>query len=212
MFFNVSDWQLEVLDFLGIDRERVLNISAPVNEGVLFEFENFYTTLPAPSPLTHRRLRQMMQSRLDVAPDKRYRRIYLSRSEPPPNNRVANEEEVCDCLQAHGFEVIFPDQLSLSEKVHIVGNADVIVCAPLSGQANHIFAKDSAQFIDLMPWASGQPEVPHDWATAWLRHTMPLIDRSVYLFGELTESGQELNVMHPNVYDVGELKQTISNL
>ena len=212
LFLNVSDWQLQVLDFLGIDRDRVLNISTQVNKGVLFEFEKLYTTLPAPSPLTHQHLRQMMGSRLDVATDDRYRRIYLSRSEPPPNNRVANEEEVCNGLRAKGFEVIYPDQLSVAEKVHIIGNADTIVCAPLSGQANHIFAKDSAQFINLMPWASGQSEVLHDWARAWLRHTMPLIDRSAYLFGELTEPGQELNVMHPNTYDVGELMETVANI
>ena len=100
----------------------------------------------------------------------------------------------------------------MQDKLKILRSADIIVCAPLSGQANHLFAKDSARFINLMPWSCGQPEVMTEWERAWLPHNLPMVDRSRYLFGNKPEEGLELSINHPNVYDVEKLEQVVSTI
>ena len=113
VFFNLLNWQRDVLQLFDLTEDRVIDIQTELDEPYLFEFDRMFTTIPPPTPVSYDYFSQHLDQTVCAEPDSRYRRIYLSRSELPPLNRVANEEEVRGTLGAMGFEVVFPDQHSL---------------------------------------------------------------------------------------------------
>ena len=63
------------------------------------------------------------------------RRLYISRARAP-RRRIANEAQVADLMNRHGFERVFLEDLSLQEQVRLVGSASMLAGNHGAGLAN----------------------------------------------------------------------------
>jgi hypothetical protein len=78
------------------------------------------------------------------------KRIYVDRSNDK-KRRCLNEPELTKRLQAIGFQVVRPAELSYDEQVLMFANADVIVGCMGAGLVNVVFARRGAVIIELKP-------------------------------------------------------------
>lgn len=79
-------------------------------------------------------------------------RLYLSRRKLSRRNFtrvVANEAAVEAVLQAHGFQVIYPETMSMAEQVALYSRADVVAGVAGSALHNSVFMKPGATLIEL---------------------------------------------------------------
>ena len=212
LFLNLSDWQRDVLEHLGICSERIIDVRVEPGNGLILNFERVCFAHGAPTQAVHTYLNLALRAHCRSQSDLADRKIYLSRRGPLEQSRVANEAEVRDYLADRGFELVIPEELSVAQKLEIIGSAEAIVCAPLSGQANHVFASEEASFVNLMPWAAGQPNELPTWASVWIRHGLPLMDRSRYVFSEVNNLVQESSIDHSNFYDLGKLGRVLDEV
>ncbi|MBF0584636.1 MAG: DUF563 domain-containing protein [Magnetococcales bacterium] len=82
--------------------------------------------------------------------------IYLSRNKLEGRQRILNEEAVVAALQSRGFQVIYPEQLEVREKVALYNGAKVIVSPFGSGGTNIVFCQPGTTLIELMSYSARQ--------------------------------------------------------
>lgn len=75
------------------------------------------------------------------------RRIYLSRS--GTTNRKFNEDEVINTCKKFNYEIVYPQQLSFAEQIHLFSQAHIIVSASGAGLTNMIFAPSGTKILCL---------------------------------------------------------------
>lgn len=80
------------------------------------------------------------------------RRLYVSRLHQPQFRRLENEREIEGLMTAHGFEVIYPEQLTFAEQVRLFSEASVLAGAGGSNMINSIFSLPGARILLLTQW------------------------------------------------------------
>ncbi|MBF0372408.1 MAG: glycosyltransferase family 61 protein [Alphaproteobacteria bacterium] len=175
----MKPWQRETLDHFGLD--KVLEIDCDGMAG-LFEFERLWVVSgwPLPARIDH------LRSRLAGRGTPTRRRLYLSRALMAPQTRVANEDEVQSVLCRRGFEVVFPEKMSLAEKIEAFGGAEIIANAPGSASLNYLlFARRDAISINFAPSFMGWDNPPANWAMGSMAYMVPGLDSTVNVYGRL---------------------------
>jgi capsular polysaccharide biosynthesis protein len=81
------------------------------------------------------------------------RLIYLSRAKVD-NRRIANEEAVEDAFRRLGFEVVHPEELTLSQQIEAFYGARVFAGFSGSGLHNCVFMAPGGRVIELGDWRS----------------------------------------------------------
>lgn len=83
--------------------------------------------------------------------------IYLSRNQLAGRPRgILNEEAVVTALQSRGFQVVFPEQMDVKEKLKLYNRAKVIVAPYGSGGTNILFCQPGTTLIELMSYSFRQ--------------------------------------------------------
>ena len=81
------------------------------------------------------------------------RRLFVSRQLSriflPHYRMLANEAEVAALFERNGFEIVFPETLSLSQQINLFNQAKVIAGASGSGMLNAIFAPAGGKVLDI---------------------------------------------------------------
>jgi capsular polysaccharide biosynthesis protein len=94
-----------------------------------------------------RYLQERVRARL--APDGRSgRKLYLSRKSRTWR-RLLNEDEVAEALAARGFEVLYPEEMSLEDQVRMYQGASLVVAPNGSSLLNAIFAPTDLKLLVL---------------------------------------------------------------
>lgn len=94
------------------------------------------------------------------------KRIFVSRDPAACNGRFINNiSEVSDLFEEKGFEIVFPERLSLSEQAHYFSEADVIFAPHGAGLANILFCKAGATVVEFY----GDHIAPCYWAICALK-------------------------------------------
>jgi hypothetical protein len=75
-------------------------------------------------------------------------KIYISRKNAR-YRRIVNEQELIPILKQRGYEIIFPEKLSLREQINTFSKAKVIVAPHGAGQTNLAFTPDNIKLIEL---------------------------------------------------------------
>ncbi len=78
------------------------------------------------------------------------KRIYISRSKSS-KRRLANELELEEILKKFDFNIIFAEELSLSEQVILFSNANFLIAPHGAGLANLIWAHSSFKVMEIFP-------------------------------------------------------------
>ena len=93
------------------------------------------------------------------------RRLYVSRASPAAAGRaIENEEAVVQALTAEGFDVVFPERLSVPEQARLFADAGIVVAAHGAGLTNIVFCSAGTRIIELY----GAHLAPCYWALSAL--------------------------------------------
>ena len=141
-------FQKEFLDLLGIHEERVLIIDEPT----------FFEKIIVPKQSVYwyssynKALLSLIYDKLSgsVSP-KSFDKIYISKTKVVESDSfLFNEEYFESFFSSQGFEVIYPEQLSVQDQIAYIAGAKIIACT--SGTLSHLvmFANKNAKLICLM--------------------------------------------------------------
>lgn len=80
------------------------------------------------------------------------KRIYASRLDARQMRSVVNEDEVCDIMRRHGFEIITPGDLDIEDQIAAFRDADVIVGPHGAGLTNLVYCRtgSNTRVVELL--------------------------------------------------------------
>jgi capsular polysaccharide biosynthesis protein len=84
-----------------------------------------------------------------AAPDKIYVSRALSANRAPSYRVLTNESEIEDIARARGFQIVYPEALSLSGQCALFHRARAIMGPSGSGMLNAAFAPEGAKLADI---------------------------------------------------------------
>lgn len=149
-FLNNKKWAVEFLTSFGIESDKVIFSNKP---SVL---ERLY--VPSQSMILHSNVNSLAQNYIwsnikeSFGPfnDECNRKIYLSRKKLKKDKRfLINEDEVESVFCALGFEIIYPEELSLREQIHCLDQAKVVAGPSGSALHNAAFMRPGQLLISL---------------------------------------------------------------
>lgn len=185
-------YQFATLERLGLAREKIVaadpSLFVRADQLVVPSLKASNQTLPASDVAFLRR------GFLDAAPPARpTRRIFLSRADAA-FRRLSNESALHPLLRAHGFEIVTPGRLPLTEQARLFAEAEIIAGPAGAGFANLVFATPPARVIEIAEpgWLAA-----FHWmisARAGLRHTV-LLGEGAVMRGVPDSSARERDIV-----------------
>lgn len=97
----------------------------------------------SPRSLSWLRAQFLAAAGVDAPSLQAHRRLYISRK-PGGWRSVINEEDVVNCLEQEGFEILRAENLSLTEQIRLFSEAKLIVGLHGAGLTNVLFAPQAA--------------------------------------------------------------------
>lgn len=141
-----SSFHIKLLELLGISKDRVIIVTEPtrfksviVPKQAAYWFDSYDSELfTVPYDAARKSITQ-----------KKINKIYLSRSKFAEND-IFNEEYFEQFFSSHGYKIIYPEQLELSEQIAYIAGADEIACT--YGTLSHLplFTKPNTKCIFLL--------------------------------------------------------------
>ena len=98
------------------------------------------------SPYYLRWFREVVFSQATVQPRKR--RLFLARQNAA-HRRLTNEGEAVALLQRYGFEVVFPETLSIREQIDLFASTEMMVIPIGGASASSLFLQEGAAVVEL---------------------------------------------------------------
>ena len=147
---DLSNFQLDSLDALGVSRDRLVHY-----DGSNWLFERLLVpTFLAPGGHSQRQINWLRDKLFTAYGIKKNssgkRRLYISRNDVETRN-ISNEAEVLDLVKSYNFEVVTPGALPLKEQIGVFNEAGIICGPGGSGITNHIFAPIRSSLIEIQP-------------------------------------------------------------
>jgi len=141
-------WAQQLLAAVGVERERILfSTERRVFEKIIF---------PSQSLILHRGVSTLEQKKIWASLEPRrsnavpFRKIYISRSRLQQNKRpLINEVELEKLLSFHGFEIIYPERMTVYEQIKVLSEADLLVGPSGTAIHNCVFMKEGTRVISL---------------------------------------------------------------
>ena len=172
-----TPWQKNLLDFFAPGRPVVyhyprqsydlkdVRVATMRNWGVFFDDQT----------------RAFYRSHAEAIPGKSdLRMIYLSRA-GQKIRPMLNEALLEDGLRARGFAIVKPETLSLSDRIRMIRDAEVIACPGGSGLFNLVFANSAKLVLDI--------EASKRWISAHTRLMNSLELPHLVLIGDQAQAG-----------------------
>jgi capsular polysaccharide biosynthesis protein len=149
LHYAIAPWQYELLERLGIDKDRIqlADLSNPAG----------FRDLIVPSrlsrdqvihPAAARYMRERLCPHADGTSPQIGKRLYLTRS-GTAGRQLLNESEIIARLKAANFAVVDPGSMSLAQQIDLFADAEVIVSPGGGALTNLIFAPKDARVITL---------------------------------------------------------------
>ena len=153
-----------ILEFLGIDRSRIVLSDRPVRvRSCVFVPKQTRTSFIRPCDLS--RLRQAVLPRIRDAGSAR--RLYVSRR-GTPLRAFENERDLESALASAGFDVLRFEDLAFADQMAAVRSAGVVVAPHGSGLANLVAAREGTRVVEIMH-------------PGWIRSTFPRLSSQLSL-------------------------------
>ncbi|WP_428395318.1 glycosyltransferase family 61 protein [Lichenicoccus sp.] len=148
-----TSWFQEALTLLGFPARPVFQTNEVTGE--VFESISMFDGFDNEGfihPRTRERLSECIQAEMLEHP-KRGRRLYVSRAlsglARPRYRSMRNEADIEDQLRARGFEVIYPETLTLVEQIRTFSSATHLLGPSGSGMFNIMFSPSHARIVDV---------------------------------------------------------------
>jgi hypothetical protein len=147
---RTTRFQRELLELWGIAPEQVVDSGeVPHVRAETLVVPGLPSTIERNPPWVSRLLRERLVPRGVARVAGRH--LYLTRAAGRHNRSVLNEAEVVRLLEALGFTVLDPGELSVAEQVRAFAEADVIVAPHGAALANLAFCSPGSAVVELFP-------------------------------------------------------------
>lgn len=118
------------------------------------------------------------------------KRLYISRTDAT-ERRVSNEQQLIPLLKQYGFEMLELGSLSLSEQMHWMNQASVLMGPHGAGLSNLIFTPSDCLLLELMP----RDTINHCfWLLSNALRAQNEINNYAYLTGPVTSAQRDFNI------------------
>ena len=148
---KLKAWQYEILETLGIGKDRLLNF--PKLE--IWTIESLYFTPHGPAlemgtteAFAWGRQRFYDHHAIDPAAQTQTELIYISRA-LTSWRRIVNEVEVERLLASYGFKTYLPEKMNIGQQVELFSKAKVVVSATGAALANLMFAQEGTHVLEI---------------------------------------------------------------
>jgi len=146
---GMRPFQRDSLAALGIGPDRTVEYTGTEE----WTLGTLYFTNQTPSSGLHRGsadrwLRDELLRSFGLRLGEPHRRVYLSRANQ--RRTIVNEDQVVELLGGHGFEVVYPEALSLREQVALMSEAEALVAPHGSALTNIQWAPEGLMVVDLV--------------------------------------------------------------
>lgn len=207
----LSAWQRESLSYFNI-ANPIVELDVQNHIG-FFSVEKLWIPgeLPLPTRLDHVRTRFRAAAGGGRRGGPSPTIAYLSRQGQSGRERVANEDDIVAYLQSRGVEILYPEKLSIQEKIERFRDVDVFICPPGSANFNYfIFSRPDSVMVNLWP-AAIVSAGGDSWFRGALVYNMPFLDRTVFLLGRFLREavGKELLLDVPALYGLPALAEAL---
>ncbi|WP_420468482.1 glycosyltransferase family 61 protein [Panacagrimonas sp.] len=140
-----SRWQRELLDYFA-PRRRFLGqyprFNYSLSDALIPTMRNRGVLLDDQTRAFYRRHAESVPRKSDM------RRVYLSRR-AQKIRPMLNEADLEGGLRSKGFDIIQPEALTLTDRIRVIRDAEVIVCPGGSGLFNLVFALNAKLVLDI---------------------------------------------------------------
>lgn len=150
---DMPGYARKVLAACGITQDRVHLIEKPtVFDSLIVPQRTFGLNayFHRQHAVTTRRIRDLLIGESGDQMDEAPKRVFLSRAELPMKDRtVSNQREIEQVFAEHGFAILHPEKLDITDQMRVFREAEVI--AGFSGSALHnvLFMRKGATVIEL---------------------------------------------------------------
>jgi capsular polysaccharide biosynthesis protein len=169
---GMKNFHKESLKLAGVSSDRLVELDSGYWQFEKLYFPSLLNEMANPSPHAVAWLRTRFLKNITHEPSSQSY-IYMKRGSQI--RKIVNEDELVECLEKRGFQVVCPGELSLAEQIKIFSNARIVVGAHGADFTNMVFAPPNTTIIELHP---SRYIIPCFWGLASLcRH------RYAYLIG-----------------------------
>ena len=147
LFRRAQNFHYQTLALLGIPAERIFEPRQRVVRVPNLHLCAISPAIVRPHITLVQRLAATMRTAAGVEEPIHQRRLYVSRANQ--KRGIINESELLPILERFGFQVVYPETLSIVEQVRLFAQASAVVGAFGSGILNTIFAKPDALVLEI---------------------------------------------------------------
>lgn len=145
LYEPIPDFAKQLLELFNIPLSRIVTYQ-PRTEGLVF------TKAFIPSSLRFKGAfsKKMLHSIERFSKTKALaggRKIFISRSKYKKNQIVTNRKEIEAIAIRHGFEIVYPEKLTISQQFSLFGSARILAGEYGSGMHNSIFCNSSCKVL-----------------------------------------------------------------
>ncbi|HXC05450.1 MAG TPA: glycosyltransferase family 61 protein, partial [Bacteroidia bacterium] len=145
---GVPSYITDSLSFFGITRVRLIPRKAVLQLPELF-LMNYAAGSGRHHPRILSEVRNKIRSGLAARSAKPFRKIYVSRSRQQ-SRKIANETEVKQMLEQHGFETVYFEGMSINQQIERMQECSVFVSSHGANMTNTLFLPAGAQVLELI--------------------------------------------------------------
>ncbi len=146
--YNGKTFQEQTLKRAGIDLSKIITCNDHWNFHIQAD-ELLIPSLPSnndsPSQEACLYLRELYKE--ELSSDGPQKKLYIKR---PPGRCIVNEDELLDVLLPLGFEIIYPEQLTMEEQASAFSKAEIVVGIHGAGFANLVFCRPQTRVLDIL--------------------------------------------------------------
>ena len=180
---KLAPWQRDVLAELYV-ANPIIELEPKGSCFRAYRFRKAIVPSGLPIPEAYHRLRQMFGVDAETRPaSPGGEAIFLTRGSAS-HGRIDNEDEVVSYLKEQGVAIVDPANLTVREKIEIIGGARLVITPSGSGITNFpIFASATARLLSFMPqwWVEN---TVFDQIIGGLVYVLPYLERTDFVSGK----------------------------
>ena len=145
---DIKKYQVDMLRIVGVDESRIIRMDPEYD----YIAEELYVPKLIPAVFTplYAEIYEDMINAVDLGNPKPHKRIIISREARTTWRNMLNFDAVAQVLiERHGFELVWPDRLSIEDEIRLFREAEIVVGAEGAGLYNCCFMSPGSHIVCL---------------------------------------------------------------
>ncbi len=150
LFNNLNKkFQIEIIEYLNIPKEKIIQLSGSKKKKILFELEdliiisNIYDIKSKCNLVKKNLLMFNNKNHFKI-----YKNIYISRNKSRCR-RIINEKELIEILKKFNFKILYLEELTIAQQKELFYNSKIVIGPHGARLTNLIFCKKNTKVIEI---------------------------------------------------------------